>query len=72
MVFIGQNLKHAHVTYSLHELLIVVHIRCLKFWFITASVKDTNNGRKIKRYTVSPVAGFSVKKSMFFCRDQKK
>ena len=72
MVFIGQNLKHVHVTYSLHELLILVHIRCLEFWFIIASAKDTNNEIKIKRYTVSPVTGFSVKKSMFFMQRPKK
>ena len=64
MFFIGQNLKHVHMTYSFLELLIFfwltqVDIDCLEFishhiteiWYLNTTPKETNHEIKASIFT---------------------
>ena len=74
----GQNLKHVHLTYALHELLIsmiffwLTLVTLFKVWFPNVSKKyctqihTLNDKIKTKGYTFSPVSDVNIEESCFF------
>ena len=74
----GQNLKHVHLTYAFHELLIfmiffwLTLVTLFKVWFPNVSKKyctqihTLNDKIKTKGYTFSPVSDVNIEESCFF------
>ena len=74
----GQNLKHVHLTYAFHELLIfmiffwLTLVTLFKVWFPSVSKKyctqihTLNDKIKTKGYTFSPVSDVNIEESCFF------
>ena len=78
MFFIGQNLKHVHMTCSFLEILIFFLSTLVLIFFIVSSSFLTISKKysshetsyheiKTKRYTFSLVSDIDVKKSCFLC-----
>ena len=69
-IFIGQNLKHIHVTFSFPELLIFTNFWYFLFgvWFLSLSKKTYTPKwwNKTKKYKFSPVSDDDVEESCSF------